>query len=174
MAARDRRHLSDRDEAAAPCPTCGQPVASADAYLPTAELPSYQPLGKDKCEGAGYLVIYHGRSVLDADMSRATMPSNLQLPSGREGKPYVPRHSLATILRHRDVAKRDIEGFMGRDAGSTTEVPTIGRFDTVGRALRHLREDRCTQSRRSAPKLGRICAEVALSGSPAGVLKMTG
>lgn len=147
------------------------PVMPVLAEWLSAELAKYQRLDRDQRKGAGFLVNYYGRSVLDVDTSWATMLRNLKLPSGREWKPYLLRHSLATILRNRGVAKWDLEGFMGHDAGSTTEVYAIGRFDTVRRAL----EDILGEIETRAPgALRRTCAEVALSGPSTGVLKMTG
>ncbi len=147
------------------------PVMPVLAEWLSAELARYQRIDRDQRKGAGFLVNYYGRSVLDVDTSWATMLRNLKLPSGREWKPYLLRHSLATILRNRGVAKWDLEGFMGHDAGSTTEVYAIGRFDTVRRAL----EDILGEIETRAPgALRRTCAEVALSGPSTGVLKMTG
>lgn len=62
----------------------------------------------------------------------------LKLPTGREFKPYLLRHSLATILRNRGVAKWDLEGFIGHGADGTTETYAIGRFDTVRGALQDI------------------------------------
>lgn len=147
------------------------PVLPVLAEWLSAELAAYERLDARERKGAGYLVNYYGRSVLDVDTSWATMLRNLKLPTGREWKPYLLRHSLATILRNRGVAKWDLEGFMGHDAGSTTEVYAIGRFDTVRRAL----EDVLGEIDLRAPgALRRNCAEVALSGQARGDLKMTG
>ena len=137
----------------------------------SAELVRYERLDKAARKGAGYLVNYYGRSVLDVDTAWRTMLRNLKLPTGREWKPYLLRHSLATILRNRGVAKWDLEGFMGHDAGSTTEVYAVGRFDTVRRALEEVLGE---IDQRVPGALRRTCAEVALSGRSRGDLKMTG
>jgi integrase len=147
------------------------PVLPILAEWLTAELAAYHRLDPAARLGAGYLVNYYGRGVLDVDTSWKTMLRELKLPSGREWKPYIMRHSLATILRNRGVAKWDLEGFMGHDAGGSTEVYAVGRFDTVRRAL----EDVLTEIDNLAPgTLRRNCAEVALSGLPLGRMKMTG
>ena len=41
------------------------------------------------------------------------MPKELKLSTGREWKPYVPRHSLATLVRNRGAERWDLAGFMG-------------------------------------------------------------
>ncbi|MFC3581881.1 hypothetical protein [Sphingomonas hylomeconis] len=63
------------------------------------------------------------------------MLTKLGMPSGREWRPYVLRHSLATLVRNRGAEKWDLEGFMGHRAGSQTEVYAIGDFPTVVAAL---------------------------------------
>ncbi|MBB4609624.1 site-specific integrase [Sphingomonas yabuuchiae] len=100
-----------------------------------AELDAYQRLDADKRKGAGFLVNYYGRSILDVDTSWRTMLRELKLPTTREWKPYVIRHSLATLLRDRGVHKWDLEGFLGHDANSTTEIYAVGRFGSVAKAL---------------------------------------
>ena len=92
-----------------------------------AELTAYHRLDREKRRGAGYLVNCYGRPVQDVDTSWATMLRELKLPRGREWKPYLLRHSLATIVRNRGVAKWDLEGFMGHNATGSTETYAIGR-----------------------------------------------
>lgn len=136
-----------------------------------AELLAYQKLDPAARAGAGFLVNYYGSQVLNVKRAWSTMLDELKLPQGREWKPYLLRHSLATILRNRGVAKWDLEGFMGHDVTGSTEVYAIGRFDTVYRAL----EDVLGEIDLRAPgALRRTCAEVGLSGPPARRLKMTG
>ncbi len=136
-----------------------------------AELVEYQKLDKSARKHAGYLVNYYGRSVLDVDTAWKTMLRNLKLPEGREWKPYLLRHSLATIVRNRGVAKWDLEGFMGHDVSGSTETYAIGRFDTVFRAL----EDILGEIEVRAPgALRRNCAELSLSGIFPREVKMTG
>jgi len=147
------------------------PVVPVLAEWLTAELAAYQRLDCDARKGAGYLVNYYGRSVLDVDTAWRTMLRNLKLPTGREWKPYLLRHSLATILGNRGVAKWDLEGFMGHDAGGTTEIYAVGRFDTVRRALEEILAE---IDIRAPGALRRKCAEVVLSGPQAEELKMTG
>ena len=225
----DRRYLSDADEAPAYCHACGQPLASAEAYLLTdamadyliehgqlkssadsiqarlkhvtefldaqetaggafgipvlpilaewltAELASYEALPRDQRKGAGYLVNYYGRAVLDVDTSWGTMLRELQLPAGREWKPYLLRHSLATLVRNRGVAKWDLEGFMGHDVTGSTEVYAIGRFESVTRALADILGE---IDSRAPGALRRNCAELApkrsYPASHAGGRKITG
>jgi site-specific recombinase XerD len=136
-----------------------------------AELVEYQKLDKAARKHAGYLVNYYGRSVLDVDTAWKTMLRNLKLPEGREWKPYLMRHSLATILRNRGVAKWDLEGFMGHDVTGSTETYAIGRFDTVYRALEDILGE---IELRSPGALRRSDAELSLSGIFPREVKMTG
>lgn len=126
------------------------------------ELADYDRLDRDKRKGAGYLVNYYGRSVLDVGTSWDTMLRELKLPSGREWKPYILRHSLATILRNRGVAKWDLEGFMGHDASGSTEVYAIGHFATVATALQDILGE---IDLRAPGALRRKGTEVALSSN---------
>lgn len=136
-----------------------------------AEYARYQRLDREQRRGAGYLVNYYGRPIKDVDTSWATMLAELGLPTGREWKPYLLRHSLATILRNAGVAKWDLQGFMGHDAGGTTETYAVGRFETVRTAL----QDVINEIENRAPgAMRRNCAEPALSGHSSGGLKMTG
>jgi integrase len=147
------------------------PVLPVLAEWLAAELAAYEKLNRADRAGAGYLVNYFGRPVQDVDTSWRTMLEELRLPTGREWKPYILRHSLATILRNRGVAKWDLEGFMGHGAGSTTETYAIGRFDTVRAAL----EDIIGEIEAAAPgAMRKTCAEVSLPGLSSGGLKMTG
>lgn len=147
------------------------PVLPVLAEWLTAELIAYHKLDKDARRGAGYLVNYYGRPVQDVDRAWATMLTNLKLPKGREWKPYLLRHSLATILRNRGVAKWDLEGFMGHDVTGSTETYAIGRFDTVYRAL----EDILGEIELRAPgAMRRNCAELALPDHSHMGAKMTG
>jgi integrase len=109
--------------------------------------------------------------VLDVDTSWRTMLTNLKLPADREWKPYLLRHSLATLLRNRNVAKWDVEGFMGHDVTSTTEAYAIGRFASVASALSDILGE---IDARAPGSLRRKGAEVALPGTPAKEAKMTG
>ena len=147
------------------------PVVSVLGEWLAAEYAAYQRLDPDARKGAGFLVNYYGRGVLDVDRAWSTMLSGLKLPTGREWKPYLLRHSLATILRNRGVAKWDLQGFMGHEVGSTTEVYAIGRFDTVATALNDILGE---VELRVPGALRRNCAEVAVSGHFVGDQKMTG
>ncbi|KQR83488.1 hypothetical protein [Sphingomonas sp. Leaf343] len=147
------------------------PVVPVLSEWLTAEFAAYQRLDKNARKGAGYLVNYYGRSVLDVDRSWSTMLTGLKLPSGREWKAYLLRHSLATLLRNRGVAKWDLEGFMGHDVTGSTEVYAIGRFATVTTALNDILGE---IDARAPGALRRISAEVGVSGSSAGRQKMTG
>jgi integrase len=135
-------------------------LTTLEEWLAT-ELAAYRKLDPLQRKGAGFLVNYYGSPVLNVKRSWATMLSELKLPQGREWKPYLLRHSLATILRNRNVAKWDLEGFMGHDVTSTTEIYAVGRFDTVKRAL----EDILGEIELRVPgALRRNRAEVGLSG----------
>jgi integrase len=135
------------------------------------ELIAYDQLDQAARKGAGFLVNYYGSPVLNVKRSWSTMLTELKLPQGREWKPYLLRHSLATILRNRNFVKWDLKGFMGHDVTSTTETYAIGRLDTVYRALEEVLGE---IDLRAPGTLRRKCAEVALSGPPAGRLRMTG
>ena len=100
-----------------------------------AELETYLALPEDERAGRGRVVNYYGRPVLDVDRAWGTMLEELKLPSTREWKPYVLRHSLATLVRNRGATKWDLGGFMGHDAGAQTEVYAIGEFASVEHAL---------------------------------------
>ena len=136
-----------------------------------AEYAAYQRLDASERKGAGYLVNYYGRSVLDVDTAWHTMLVNLGLPTTREWKPYLLRHSLSTIARNRGVAKWDLEGFMGHDASSTTEIYAVSSFDTVKRALEEVLGE---IDARASSAFRRTSAEVALSGHFIQEKKMTG
>lgn len=136
-----------------------------------AELAAYNALDPRDRIGAGFLVNYHGRAVLGVDTAWATMLAALKLPAGREWKPYILRHSLATILRNRGVAKWDLEGFLGHDATSSTEVYAIGHFASVARAI----EDVLADIEAMAPGAQRRNrAEVTKNYGPSQETKMSG
>ena len=147
------------------------PVLPILAEWLAAELVAFEQLDRDQRKGAGHLVNYFGKAVLDVDRAWSTMLRALKLPSGREWKPYLMRHSLATLCRNRGVAKWDLEGFMGHDAGGSTEVYAVGRFATVQRALEEILGE---IDARAPGALRRKSAEVVLSGPLAKGLKMTG
>ncbi|SDA21775.1 hypothetical protein [Sphingomonas sp. NFR15] len=136
-----------------------------------AELAAYRSLDPAARKGAGFLVNYYGKPVLNVKRAWNTMLTELKLPEGREWKPYLLRHSLATILRNRGVAKWDLEGFMGHDVTGSTEVYAIGRFETVTRALQDILGE---IDLRAPGTLRRNCAEGGLSGQSAKEPKMTG
>jgi len=100
-----------------------------------AEHDRYRALDRKEQRGRGWLVNYYGRPIQDVDTAWNTMLTNLKLPTGREWKSYILRHSMATILRNRAVARWDLEGFMGHRPPSQTEVYAIGEFQTVTDAL---------------------------------------
>lgn len=107
----------------------------------TAELARYVALPTAERVGRGWLVNYYGRPVLEVKGAWDAMLTNLGLPTGREWKPYVLRHSLATLVRNRGASKWDLDGFMGHDAGGQTAVYAIGEFATVERALASILEE---------------------------------
>jgi integrase len=145
-------------------------VPVLDAWM-TSELVAYQRLDPAARKGAGYLVNYYGRPVSDVDTAWRTMLRNLKLPQGREWKAYLLRHSLATILRNRGVAKWDLEGFMGHDVTGSTETYAIGRFATVYRAI----EDILGEIDLRVPgALRRNCAEVGSAPPELREVRMSG
>jgi integrase len=106
-----------------------------------AELDDYLALKPEARVGRGWLVNYHGRPVQDVDRAWDTMLTKLGMPSGREWRSYVLRHSIATLVRNRGAERWDLEGFMGHRAGSQTEVYAIGEFPSVQRALQSILTD---------------------------------
>lgn len=117
-----------------------------------AELAEYERVG------AGHLVNSHRRSVFDVDCAWSSMLSGRKLPMGPEWKPYLLRHSLATILRNRGGTRWDLRGFMGHDVRGSTEVYAVGRFGTIVRTLEDNLGEIETRSQRlcagSAPNSG--------------------
>lgn len=111
-----------------------------DAWL-SDELRRYLKLPETERIGRGWLVNYFGRPLQDVDRAWSTMLDKLKLPSGREWKSYVLRHSLATIARNRGAEKWDLEGYMGHRSPSQTEVYAIGEFRSVERALNSVLEE---------------------------------
>ena len=102
------------------------------------EYETYMALPIPERAGRGWLVNYHGRAIQDVDRAWDTMLTNLDMPAGREWRPYLLRHSLATLVRNNGAKKWDLEGFMGHRDGSQTEVYAIGEFPTVVRALNRI------------------------------------
>jgi len=102
------------------------------------EYETYMALPIPDRAGRGWLVNYHGRAIQDVDRAWDTMLTKLDMPAGREWRPYLLRHSLATLVRNNGAKKWDLEGFMGHRDGSQTEVYAIGEFPTVVRALNRI------------------------------------
>lgn len=117
------------------------PVLPVLADWLSAELAEYEALPIDERVGQGWLVNYYGRAVLDVDRSWTTMLTELELPTSREWKPYLLRHSLATLVRNLGATKWDLDGFMGHDAGGQTEVYAIGEYRSVETALKSILEE---------------------------------
>ncbi|WP_242007913.1 hypothetical protein [Sphingomonas ginsenosidivorax] len=133
------------------------------------EYATYMALKPADRAGHGWLVNYHGRAIQDVDRAWDTMLSNLDMPSGREWRPYVLRHSLATLVRNRGAEKWDLEGFMGHRAGSQTEVYAIGEFPSVVQAL----ESVIAEIGKLAPgSLHRKVTGNGVSSNPTGESKM--
>lgn len=107
----------------------------------SAELAVYEALPVDERAGRGWLVNYYGRPVLDVDRAWSSMLVKLGLPTGREWKPYLLRHSLATIVRNRGATKWDLDGYMGHDVSGQTEIYAIGEFPSVVTALLSVLEE---------------------------------
>ncbi|MEG3182097.1 hypothetical protein [Sphingomonas sp. LT1P40] len=114
------------------------PVLPTLAAWLTAELDEYEKLDREARIGRGFLVNYRGRGIRDVGKAWHTMLDNLKLPQGREWQPYLLRHSLATIVRNRGASKWDLKGFMGHEAGGTTETYAVGEYPTVTRALQDI------------------------------------
>ncbi|QXT34300.1 hypothetical protein KV697_10685 [Sphingomonas sanguinis] len=111
-----------------------------DAWL-REELAIFQSLSPDAREGRGWLVNYYGRGIQDVDRAWDTMLINLDMPQVKEMRPYVLRHSLATLVRNRGATRWDLEGFMGHRSGSQTEVYAVGEYPTVVTALEAIISD---------------------------------
>ncbi len=133
-----------------------------------AEHASFMALPPAKREGRGWLVNYHGRPIQDVDRAWDTMLTKLEMPTGREWRSYILRHSLATLVRNRGATKWDLEGFMGHSAGSQTEVYAIGEFPTVVTAIESIIAD----IERLAPgSLHRNDTGTSLAVAPVGEVK---
>jgi integrase len=100
------------------------------------EWAEYQALDEDARAGRGFLVNYYGRPVQDVDSAWAAMLVELKMPTGREWRSYLLRHSLATLVRNGGAERWDLEGYMGHVAPSQTEVYAVGEFPSVVRVLR--------------------------------------
>ncbi len=111
------------------------PVMPLLAEWLAAEWDEYSKLKPEDRVGRGWLVNYYGRPVKSIDSAWAAMLVDLQLPTGREWRPYVLRHSLATLVRNAGAERWDLEGFMGHRASSQTEVYAVGEFPSVVKAL---------------------------------------
>jgi integrase len=133
------------------------------------EYETYMALPIPDRAGRGWLVNYHGRAIQDVDRAWDTMLTNLDMPAGREWRPYLLRHSLATLVRNNGAKKWDLEGFMGHSDGSQTEVYAIGEFPSVVTALTGILAD----LERLAPgALHRTRTEQANTAAQAGVTRM--
>jgi integrase len=83
-----------------------------------------------------WLVNYFGSPVANVESAWETMLKKLSLPLDREWRPYVLRHSLATLMRRRGVPKWELQGFMGHADGSVTETYAVElEFPNVCNAL---------------------------------------
>ena len=105
------------------------------------ELARYEALEEDKRIGRGWLVNYYGRGVKSIDRAWDTMLGELDMPRSREWRPYLLRHSVATLVRNRGSSRWDLEGFMGHRAQSQTETYAIGEFPKAQAALQTLIDD---------------------------------
>lgn len=111
------------------------PVVPILAEWLQSEWDEYQTLLPEERTGRGWLVNYFGKPVKSVDSAWNSMLSELGMPTGREWRPYLLRHSLATLVRNRGAARWDLEGFMGHRAASQTETYAVGEFPTVVTAL---------------------------------------
>ncbi len=105
--------------------------------------------------GRGWLVNHYGRLVKDVDRAWATMLAELGLPSGREWRPYLLRHSLATLARNRGAARWYLEGFIGHRASGQTETYAIGEFHGGECLDQHHRRAGARRAWSAAPELHR-------------------
>lgn len=135
-----------------------------------AEYATYQALAPQDRAGRGWLINYHGRGIQDVDTAWRAMLVALDMPTGREWRPYVLRHSLATLVRNRGAEKWDLKGYMGHDAGDVTETYAVGEFPSVVRALTGMIEE---IERLRPGALHRTSAGAAVSSSTAGRRKMS-
>lgn len=136
-----------------------------------AELADYMSLPEELRVGRGWLVNYYGRPVQDVDRAWGAMLTALGLPTGREWKPYLLRHSLATLVRNRGATKWDLDGFMGHDTGGQTEVYAIGEFPSVFIALSSILDE---IDALAPGALHRKCTGAGLSVIQPEEVKMTG
>jgi len=136
-----------------------------------AEYATYQALAPEDRVGRGWLVNYYGRGIQDVDSAWKAMLDSLKLPTGREWRPYVLRHSLATLVRNLGAEKWDLKGYMGHDAGDVTETYAVGEFPSVVRALSGIIEE---IERLRPGALHRTCTGAAVSSPVAGGRKMSG
>ena len=91
---------------------------------------------------AHWLVNYYGKPVRDVDSSWEAMLIELGHPLDREWRPYLLRHSLATLLRSAGVPLWELQGFMGHKPGGMTETYAVeNEFPGVCRALQQLLDE---------------------------------
>ncbi len=135
------------------------------------EWATYRALPKTERIGRGYLVNYHGRPIQDVDRAWDTMLSELGFPTGREWRPYVLRHSLATIVRKCGAAAWDLQGYMGHRLPSQTEIYAEGDFVSVQNALQSVIDEiealvpgTLHRRRTGDAQPPRIATEVKMSG----------
>jgi hypothetical protein len=96
----------------------------------------------------------------------------LKLPTTREWKAYVLRHSLANMCRRRGAPKWEVQGYMGHHPGDTTETYAVGEeVPAVAKVL----EDIIGEIDSAAPgALHRGSTGAGLSVTSAEGRKMTG
>lgn len=105
------------------------------------------------------------------DVNRAwdTMLTKLEMPTDREWRPYVLRHSLARLVRNRGAEKWEMEASHEPPHQSQTEVYPISEFPIVVRAV----ESVLAEIEKRAP--GSLHQSVTGNGSlphPAGARKV--
>lgn len=82
---------------------------------------------------------YYGRPVQDVESAWDSMLVELKLPTTREWKSYVLRHSLASMCRRRGAPKWEVQGYMGHHPGDTTETYAVGEeFPAVAKVLEEI------------------------------------
>jgi hypothetical protein len=116
-------------------------ISAPGANFAPSEWADYAAIEPDQRAGRGWLVNYYGRPVKSIDSAWAAMLVDLGLPTGREWRPYVLRHSLATLARNGGAERWDLEGYMGHRAPSQTEVYAVGEFPSVVKALTSIIQD---------------------------------
>lgn len=82
----------------------------------------------------GWLCEVAGEPVVSVKTAWNTMLAELGLPMHREWKPYVLRHTLASLLRDRGATEWDLKGQLGHRVTSTTEIYAVSELYVTAQA----------------------------------------